>query len=125
MGHHLTMIAYDMNDQPLTFGYGAPLRFRNEIELGFKQVKWIKGIQFVADYSELSSGHGDYKDHEFFGYRQSIERGHRTQPTVAPGRRRIRPRRQVRPLNTPTTTARSVSARRACMAPVGTTRTSP
>jgi DMSO/TMAO reductase YedYZ molybdopterin-dependent catalytic subunit len=43
MSHHLTMLAYDMNDQPLSFGHGAPLRLRNEIELGFKQVKWIKG----------------------------------------------------------------------------------
>ena len=73
MSHHLTMLAYDMNDQPLSFGHGAPLRLRNEIELGFKQVKWIKGIEFVADYSELGSGHGGYnQDHEFFGYRQSI-----------------------------------------------------
>jgi methionine sulfoxide reductase catalytic subunit len=73
MSHHLTMLAYDMNDQPLPFGHGAPLRLRNEIELGFKQVKWIKGIEFVAHYSEIGSGHGGYnQDHEFFGYRQSI-----------------------------------------------------
>ena len=73
MSHHLTMLAYDMNDEPLSFGHGAPLRLRNEIELGFKQVKWIKGIEFVASYSELGSGYGGYnQDHEFFGYRQSI-----------------------------------------------------
>jgi methionine sulfoxide reductase catalytic subunit len=73
MSHHLTMLAYDMNDEPLSFGHGAPLRLRNEIELGFKQVKWIKGIEFVADYSELGSGYGGYnQDHEFFGYRQTI-----------------------------------------------------
>ena len=73
MTHHLTMLAYDMNDQPLSFGHGAPLRLRNEIELGFKQVKWIKGIEFVAHYSELGNGYGGYnQDHEFFGYRQSI-----------------------------------------------------
>jgi thiosulfate reductase cytochrome b subunit len=73
MSHHLTMLAYDMNDQPLPFGHGAPLRLRNEIELGFKQVKWIKGIEFVAHYSEVGGGYGGYnQDHEFFGYRQSI-----------------------------------------------------
>ncbi len=54
MTHHLTMLAYDMNDEPLPFGHGAPLRLRNEIELGFKQVKWIKGIEFVAEYSGAS-----------------------------------------------------------------------
>ena len=73
MSHHLTMLAYDMNDASLSFGHGAPLRLRNEIELGFKQVKWIKGIEFVADFSEVGSGYGGYnQDHEFFGYRQSI-----------------------------------------------------
>ncbi len=73
MSHHLTMLAYDMNDAPLSFGHGAPLRLRNEIELGFKQVKWIKGIEFVAHFSEVGSGYGGYnQDHEFFGYRQSI-----------------------------------------------------
>lgn len=73
MSHHLTMIAYDMNDEPLPFGHGAPLRLRNEIELGFKQVKWISGIEFVADFTEVGGGYGGYnQDHEFFGYRQSI-----------------------------------------------------
>ena len=73
MSHHLTMLAYDMNDKALSFGHGAPLRLRNEIELGFKQVKWIKGIEFIAHYSEIGGGHGGYdEDHEFFGYRQSI-----------------------------------------------------
>ena len=73
MTHHLTMLAYDMNDEPLSFGHGAPLRLRNEIELGFKQVKWIKGIEFVAHFSEIGGGYGGYnQDHEFFGYRQSI-----------------------------------------------------
>ncbi len=73
MSHHLTMLAYDMNGEPLPFGHGAPLRLRNEIELGFKQVKWIRGIEFVAHFSEVGGGYGGYnQDHEFFGYRQSI-----------------------------------------------------
>ncbi|MEO8968962.1 MAG: molybdopterin-dependent oxidoreductase [Solirubrobacteraceae bacterium] len=73
MGNHLTMLAYDMNDQPLPYGHGAPLRLRNEIQLGFKQVKWLKGIEFVADFSQIGGGYGGYnEDHEFFGYRQSI-----------------------------------------------------
>jgi methionine sulfoxide reductase catalytic subunit len=73
MRYQLTMLAYDMNDAPLTYGHGAPLRLRNEVQLGFKQVKWIAGIEFVADYSEVGGGYGGYnEDHEFFGYRQSI-----------------------------------------------------
>jgi len=73
MSNHLTMLAYDMNDEPLSFGHGAPLRLRNEIQLGFKLVKWIKGVEFVERFSEVGGGHGGYnEDHEFFGYRQSI-----------------------------------------------------
>jgi len=73
MGYHLTMLAYDMNGEPLSYGHGAPLRLRNEIQLGFKQVKWIKGVEFVAHFSEIGGGYGGYnQDHEFFGYRQSI-----------------------------------------------------
>ena len=73
MRYQLTMLAYDMNDEPLSYGHGAPLRLRNEVQLGFKQVKWIAGIELVAHYSEVGGGHGGYnEDHEFFGYRQSI-----------------------------------------------------
>jgi sulfoxide reductase catalytic subunit YedY len=73
MSYHLTMLAYDMNGEPLSYGHGAPLRLRNEVQLGFKQVKWLGGIEFVAHYSEVGGGHGGYnEDHEFFGYRQSI-----------------------------------------------------
>jgi sulfoxide reductase catalytic subunit YedY len=73
MHYKLTMLAYDMNHETLSFGHGAPLRLRNEIQLGFKMVKWIKGIEFVEHFSEVGGGLGGYNnDHEFFGYRQSI-----------------------------------------------------
>jgi sulfoxide reductase catalytic subunit YedY len=73
MGYHLTMLAYDMNGEELSFGHGAPLRLRNETQLGFKQVKWISGVDFVADFADIGGGYGGYnQDHEFFGYRQSI-----------------------------------------------------
>lgn len=73
MSYKLTMLAYDMNGEPVSFGHGAPLRLRNEIQLGFKMVKWIKGIEFVENFSEIGGGLGGYNnDHEFFGYRQSI-----------------------------------------------------
>jgi hypothetical protein len=73
MNYHLTMLAYDMNGEPLSFGHGAPLRLRNETQLGFKQVKWIAGLEFVAIFADIGGGFGGYnEDHEFFGYRQSI-----------------------------------------------------
>ncbi|HEY7261513.1 MAG TPA: molybdopterin-dependent oxidoreductase [Trebonia sp.] len=73
MRSHLTMLAYEMNGAPLSYGHGAPLRLRNEIQLGFKQVKWLAGIDFVASFADVGGGHGGYNpDHEFFGYSQSI-----------------------------------------------------
>lgn len=73
MSYQLTMLALDMNGGVLDFGHGAPLRLRNEVQLGFKQVKWIRSIEFVADFDDIGSGYGGYnEDHEFFGYRQAI-----------------------------------------------------
>lgn len=73
MKHHLTILAYEMNGQPLPLVHGAPLRLRCENELGFKQVKWIQAIEFVDDFSRIGSGQGGYnEDHEFYGYRMPI-----------------------------------------------------
>ncbi|HEY5410487.1 MAG TPA: molybdopterin-dependent oxidoreductase [Caulobacteraceae bacterium] len=73
MGHRLTILAYDMNDAPLGIIHGAPLRLRCENQLGFKMVKWIAAIEFVADFAHLGAGQGGYnEDHEFYGYRMPI-----------------------------------------------------
>ena len=73
MRHELTILAYDMNDAPLTVLHGAPLRLRCENELGFKMVKWIAAIEFVHDFAHLGAGQGGYnEDHEFYGYRMPI-----------------------------------------------------
>ena len=73
MKHEMTILAYEMNGQELSTVHGAPLRLRCENELGFKQVKWIRAIEFVEDFSRIGSGEGGYnEDHEFFGYRMPI-----------------------------------------------------
>ncbi len=73
MYHDLTILAYEMNDAPLNESHGAPLRLRNEVELGFKQVKWIEAIEFVESFDHLGAGHGGYnEDQEFYGYRMPI-----------------------------------------------------
>ncbi len=73
MRHTLTLLAYEMNNEPLPLLHGAPLRLRVENELGFKMVKWIRAIEFVNDYRGIGSGQGGYnEDHEFYGNRQSI-----------------------------------------------------
>jgi sulfoxide reductase catalytic subunit YedY len=61
------LLAYEMNFRPLTDVHGAPLRLRVENQLGFKMVKWIKAIEFVADFKHVYQGEGGYNsDHEFF-----------------------------------------------------------
>jgi sulfoxide reductase catalytic subunit YedY len=73
MQHALSILAYEMNGAALSVLHGAPLRLRCENELGFKMVKWIAAIEFVADFADLGAGQGGYnEDHEFYGYRTPI-----------------------------------------------------
>lgn len=73
MFHRLTILAYELNGEPLGRVHGAPLRLRNEVELGYKLVKWLGGIEFVESFAEVGGGFGGYNaDHEFFGYRAGI-----------------------------------------------------
>lgn len=73
MYHDLTILAYEMNGEPLNESHGAPLRLRDEVELGFKQVKWIQAIEFVESFTHLGAGQGGYnEDQEFYGNRMPI-----------------------------------------------------
>ena len=68
MRHDLTLLAYEMNGEPLNILHGAPLRLRCENQLGYKMVKWIAAIEFVSDFAHLGAGQGGYnEDHEFYG----------------------------------------------------------
>lgn len=73
LGHNQSLLAYEMNGETLPVLHGAPLRLRVENQLGFKQVKWIKEIEFVHHFSERGESQGGYnEDHEFYGYRDEI-----------------------------------------------------
>lgn len=73
MSEPTTLLAYEMNDAPLTEAHGAPLRLRNEHELGFKMVKWVEAIEFIDDFRTRGLGMGGYnEDHEYYGYRMPI-----------------------------------------------------
>ena len=66
--HPQTLLAYEMNFQPLTPLHGAPLRLRVENQLGFKMVKWIRAVEFVATIRTIRKGEGGYaEDNEYFG----------------------------------------------------------
>ena len=73
MYHAQTILAYDLGGEPLNESHGAPIRLRDEVELGFKQVKWIEAIEFVESFDHLGAGRGGYnEDHEYYGYRMPI-----------------------------------------------------
>ena len=61
------ILAFDMNNKPLSEVYGAPLRVRVENQLGYKMVKWIERIEFVASEKSLGKGEGGKnEDDEYF-----------------------------------------------------------
>lgn len=60
--HPQTLLAYEMNGEPLPVGHGAPLRLRVETQLGFKMVKYLRAIEFVADYRTLGQGQGGWRE---------------------------------------------------------------
>jgi len=66
--HHQTILAYEMNGEPLSIPHGSPLRLRIETQLGFKMVKWLKSIEFVSDYKNIGLGEGGHReDHMYYG----------------------------------------------------------
>jgi methionine sulfoxide reductase catalytic subunit len=65
--HPQSILAYEMNGRPLDRVYGAPLRLRVENQLGYKMVKWIRSIEFVAGVEGIGKGHGGKnEDDEYF-----------------------------------------------------------
>ena len=65
--HPETLLAWEMNDKPLTDLHGAPLRLRVENQLGYKMVKWIKGVEFVVSEKEVGKGYGGKnEDDEYY-----------------------------------------------------------
>lgn len=62
-----SILAWEMNYEPLTETYGAPLRLRVENQLGYKMVKWIERIEFVETHKTIGKGFGGKnEDDEYF-----------------------------------------------------------
>ena len=58
--HAQTILAYDMNDEPLGVPHGAPLRLRVERQLGYKMSKYVLRVELVASFAKIGDGHGGY-----------------------------------------------------------------
>jgi DMSO/TMAO reductase YedYZ molybdopterin-dependent catalytic subunit len=64
--HPQTLLAYQMNGQPLSIDHGAPLRLAAPIKLGYKQSKWVTRVTLL---NQLPSKQGYWEDqgYEWFG----------------------------------------------------------
>jgi DMSO/TMAO reductase YedYZ molybdopterin-dependent catalytic subunit len=58
--HPQTILAYALNEAPLQVLNGAPLRLRAERHLGYKQAKYVRRIEAVADLRGIRGGKGGY-----------------------------------------------------------------
>ncbi len=58
--HPQTLLAYDMNDRPLTVRHGAPLRLRVERQLGYKMAKYVMRIEAIESFAAIARGKGGY-----------------------------------------------------------------
>lgn len=58
--HPQTLLAYALNDGPLPIANGAPLRLRVGRQLGYKQAKYLSGIELVHSFADIGGGKGGY-----------------------------------------------------------------
>ena len=58
--HPQTILAYNLNGQPLEISHGAPLRLRVERQLGYKQAKYLTRIEIVERLDGFGRGKGGY-----------------------------------------------------------------
>ncbi len=58
--HPQTLLAWNLNDQPLPVPNGAPLRLRVGRQLGYKQAKYIGRIELVRSFADIGDGNGGY-----------------------------------------------------------------
>lgn len=58
--HPQTILAYEMNGQPLPVSHGAPLRLRVERQLGYKMAKYVMRIEAVESYARFGMGKGGF-----------------------------------------------------------------
>ncbi len=58
--HPQTILAYGMNGAPLPVRHGAPLRLRAELHIGYKNAKYVGGLEAVERLDGIGRGEGSY-----------------------------------------------------------------
>ena len=58
--HEQTILAYEMNEQPLPVAHGAPVRLRVERQLGYKMAKYVMRIELIESFAHLGRGKGGF-----------------------------------------------------------------
>jgi DMSO/TMAO reductase YedYZ molybdopterin-dependent catalytic subunit len=62
--HPQAQLCYEMNDQPLTRGHGAPLRLRIPTKIGYKQAKYLSSLRVT----NVLTKKGYWEDQGYSGY---------------------------------------------------------
>lgn len=57
-----TILAYERNGKPIPEHLGAPARLRVESNHGYKHVKWVNSVRWIADYHEYGDGRGGTRE---------------------------------------------------------------
>lgn len=57
-----TILAIERNGEPLDLHLGAPARMRVESNHGYKMVKWVSSIRWIADYASYGDGRGGTRE---------------------------------------------------------------
>lgn len=65
--HEQTIVAHELNGEPLPEKNGAPLRMRIERQLGYKHAKYLTAIEAVASFDDIGKGKGGFWEDEY-GY---------------------------------------------------------
>ncbi|WP_203567061.1 molybdopterin-dependent oxidoreductase [Aestuariimicrobium ganziense] len=62
LGEDDTILAYERNGQPIPKYLGAPARVRVESNHGYKHVKWVRSVRWIADYKTYGDGRGGTRE---------------------------------------------------------------
>ena len=66
--HEQTILAWELNGQPVPVANGAPLRARIERQLGYKHPKYLHRIEVVARLDDIAGGKGGYWEDQGYNW---------------------------------------------------------